>query len=165
MFRNVVTYRDASVRAQPVPRLGLDAITLGKVDALLLACVHPVMHHRGEPRALWLYDIHLLAGTLSAEEVEAFAARARHAAVAVVCAQQLRLAQTVFATPVPDGLLERLGEASGEPSASTWRLNEGGGMSSCPACVRYRRSPRECSCCAVCGSAPRVHARGLRSAR
>lgn len=127
VFRAVMTHRDALARAQPVAPLGPDALALGRLDALLLACVHPVMHHRGEPRAVWLYDMHLLARTLSTEEVEAFIAQARQAAVASVCARQLRRARTMFGTALPDRLVERLEEASDEPSAQylasqrTWR--------------------------------------------
>ena len=68
------------------------------VDALLLACVHPVMHHRNVERVLWIYDVHLLASMLSAEELDELVWLARTKKVAGVCAHQLRLAQTAFGT-------------------------------------------------------------------
>lgn len=36
-----------------------------RVDSLLLACLHLVGHHAGDIRLIWLYDIHLLAASLS----------------------------------------------------------------------------------------------------
>ena len=117
VFRRVITHADAWTRAEPVPALGAGVRALGRVDAMLLACVHPVMHHRGDARALWLYDMHLLAGALSPEEFDALAVEARRRAVAAVCASQLRHTQSVFGTAIPGSVFEQLDTASGEPSA------------------------------------------------
>ena len=46
VFDSVLTYGEMLPRAQPVPALGPHAMTAGLVDALLLACIHPVMHHQ-----------------------------------------------------------------------------------------------------------------------
>ena len=117
VFRGVITHSSALARAGRITALGDDVRALGHVDALLLACVHPVMHHRGAPRALWLYDIHLLVAALSAAELDEFAGEARGKAVAAVCARQLRAAQRVFGTSVPADILDRLDAAPDEPSA------------------------------------------------
>jgi hypothetical protein len=117
VFRGVVAHVEAAARARCVPALGNEMKALGPIDALLLACIHPVMHHRGELRTLWALDMHLLAGTLSAEDFAEFAAEARRKAVAAVCAAQLRQAQRLFGTSIPTAAFERLDDASGEPSA------------------------------------------------
>ena len=38
------------------------------VDSLLIACVHRAGHHNKEERLAWLYDIHLLANSLTLEQ-------------------------------------------------------------------------------------------------
>lgn len=119
VFQDVLTYRDVISRAEPLPALGPHAAIAGPVDALLLACVHPVMHHRNEERALWVYDIHLLAQRLSPDQLHAFAALACAKKVAAVCAHELRRAQTLFKTTLPPAVLAQLARAGhSEPSAA-----------------------------------------------
>ena len=119
VFAGLLTYDELLARAVAVPALGDAAIAPRAVDALLLACVHPVMHHRNVERVLWIYDVHLLASMLSPEEFEELVWLARTRTVARVCAHQLRVAQTAFGTVVPAAVfagLERAGES--EPSAA-----------------------------------------------
>src|SRR5256885_4645548 len=56
--------RIASAGCRPPALEGLFAPS--RVDALLLACVHRIAHHYDAPDLIWLYDIHLLAESLSA---------------------------------------------------------------------------------------------------
>lgn len=117
VFERVLTYEEIVPRARPVPSLGPRAITAGHVDALLLACIHPVMHHRNEQRALWIYDAHLLASALTQDDFRELARRAKQKGVAAVCAHQLRLAQTMFQTPLPAEVIADLVVDADEPSA------------------------------------------------
>lgn len=75
------------------------------------------MHHRNEPRVLWIYDIHLLAGRLSTEQFREFIALACGKQIAAVCAQQLCVAQTLFDTFLPADVVPELSAAVDEPSA------------------------------------------------
>jgi hypothetical protein len=100
-----------------VPALGPYARAAGPLHALLLACAHPVMHHRNIERLLWIYDVHLLAAPLSEQQFERFAEMAQQKKVAAVCAWGLRLAQRTFRTAIPEFALSRLG-ASSEHEAS-----------------------------------------------
>ena len=118
IFQSALTHAELLTRAEPVSALGPHAITSGPVDALMLACVHPVMHHRSEQRVLWCYDIHLLAGRLSTEQFREFSALACGKQMAAVCAQQLRLAQTLFGTCLPADVMRALSAAVNEPSAA-----------------------------------------------
>jgi hypothetical protein len=118
VFADVLSYDELRSRVQPVAALGSHALAPGPVDALLLACIHPVMHHRNVERALWRYDVHLLASRLTPTEFEQFVRLAQQKKMAAVCAHQLRLAQDIFGTACPPGVVDRL-SASGryEPSA------------------------------------------------
>jgi hypothetical protein len=69
-FASVLTYEELVATRVAVPRLGEHAWTAAPHHALLLACVHPVMHHHNQVRLIWLYDVHLLASQLSREGFE-----------------------------------------------------------------------------------------------
>jgi Uncharacterised nucleotidyltransferase len=119
VFADVLTYEELAVRAEPVPALGPHARAAGREDALLLACIHPVMHHRNAERLIWSYDLHLLASRLSDAELQRFALRAIDKQVAAVCLHQLLLTRARFHTRLPDGLTAALSSPrSGEPSGT-----------------------------------------------
>jgi putative nucleotidyltransferase-like protein len=117
VFERVLTHGEMLPRARPVPALGPHAMTAGFVDALLLACIHPVMHHQNAERVLWAYDAHLLALQLTADDFDDFVRHARQKCVAAVCARQLQRAQTLFQTTVPADVLAALSAVRDEPSA------------------------------------------------
>jgi hypothetical protein len=128
VFQSVLTHAEMLRRAQAVPALGVRAICACPVDALLLACVHPVMHHRNLQRVAWTYDVHLLASRLSPQEAAEFAGAARRAGVAEICAHQLGLAHAMFGTRFFPSLIDAVSAGvSAEPSAAylasdrTWR--------------------------------------------
>jgi putative nucleotidyltransferase-like protein len=121
LFADLVTYEELDAEAVPVGSLGPDARMAGPVHALLLACVHPAMHHRNVEWLLWVYDVHLLASRLSRRELDRLAdlATARH--VAAIVAQALTRARVRFGTSVPDQVIARLAAAVAEPSAAYLR--------------------------------------------
>jgi len=128
VFQSVLTHADMLRRVEAVPVLGVRAMCAGPVDALLLACVHPVMHHRNLQRVAWIYDVHLLASRLAPEDVAEFACAARRAGVAAVCAHQLRVAHAMFGTRLFRSLMDAVSAGdTAEPSAAylasdrTWR--------------------------------------------
>jgi hypothetical protein len=116
-FADVLTCHELLDRAQPVPALGVHAIAAGPLDALLLACIHPVMHHRNDERVLWTYDIHLLASRLTETEWERFSSLASDKKIAAVSAERLRLAQKRFNTRVCPEVIRQLSAACDERSA------------------------------------------------
>jgi len=127
VFADVLTYDEMMSRAVPLAALGPAAVGPSAIDTLLLACIHPVMHHQNAERILWTYDTHLLASSLTREDFRAFARLARQKKIAAVCALQLRRAQSRFGTAVPADVLHELSSMADEPSAAylashrTWR--------------------------------------------
>ena len=118
VFAHVLTYEEMLPCAVPVPSLGPAALAPSTTHALLLSCIHPVMHHQNCERMLWTYDVHLLASSLAPDVFTGFVRHAIDKRVAAVCAQRLRLAQTMFGTPVPAGAMRELSAAVDEPSAA-----------------------------------------------
>lgn len=117
LFADVLTYDELAGEAVPVPELGWSARGAGALHALLLACIHPVMHHRNIDRLIWIYDIHLLASRLSGAALDRFVDLAVAKQVARVSAHSLALARSRFGTGIPHQITARLAERPGEPSA------------------------------------------------
>lgn len=105
-----LTYDEILREAVPVPALGATASSPCPVHALLLACLHRVAHHADSPELLWLMDIHLLAGRLSADEWRVLLELARARAIWGVCAHSLACARAAFHTTFPPPVLEALDE-------------------------------------------------------
>lgn len=119
VFAGLLTYDALLLRAVAVPALGESAVAPCRVDALLLSCVHPAMHHRNDERLLWILDIHLLASGLSPAELDEFEVLARMKKVVAICRRGLQQAQAVFGTLVAADLIGRLNRTAGpEPSAA-----------------------------------------------
>ena len=86
------------------------------IDALLIACIHRAAHHRDAADLIWVYDIHLIAARLTAEEWTRFVDLAVDRQVSQLCARGLQLAADGFHTQIPDGVRDRL---SGKREASS----------------------------------------------
>lgn len=118
LFARVLTYDELHADAIVVPALGSHARAAASAHALLLACVHPVMHHRNTERLIWFRDIDLLVRRMSHEELDRFAHLALRKRMARICAHQLSVAVEHFHSPVPLTVMTLLGSASSaEPAA------------------------------------------------
>lgn len=118
VFADALTYRELAAQAVSIPALGPHARAPGTVHSLLLACMHPVMHHRNAERLAWVYDIHLLAGGLGPREWQAFADLAAEKRLCAVAAHGLARAADLFGTRVPATVMNVLRSPAGaEPSA------------------------------------------------
>lgn len=117
LFADLLTYDELAAESQPLPVFGTAARATGGTHALLLACLHPVMHHRNVDRLIWLYDVHLLMTRLSAKDIGRFASLAVRKRVAGICVRQLTLASTRLGTSVPAELWSTLTVAAQEPAS------------------------------------------------
>lgn len=108
---NLFTYDELASRACAVSVRGHTMRTPAAEDALLLACVHRVVHHDNADDLLWVYDIHRLAERLSPQEWQALAETASRRGVKALCAAGLRLSSDRFETAVPLEIMSRLASA------------------------------------------------------
>lgn len=105
-------------RSVPVPRLGPHARGPVAADALALACVHRAAHHAGHDLLLWLYDVHLLVGSLDDGDAQAFVTMAIDRGMASLCGSMIQEAHEVFGHPRAAELARSLSLRRGsEPSA------------------------------------------------
>jgi hypothetical protein len=99
-FSAVLDFDVVWPRRIPIPALGPRAATLSIPDALLLACVHRVAHHRDVVEPRWLADIDRLVRRLDGEEGRLFVSEARRTATRQVCERGLTLAHARYGTPI-----------------------------------------------------------------
>jgi len=120
LFAQIITFDELYAEAVPVPALGPHARTAGFPHALLLACTHPVMHHRGVERLIWIYDVHLIASRMSACDLTRFVSLALQKQVAAICAHQLARSRARLHTRVPDGVMTQLSSTRGVESTAVY---------------------------------------------
>jgi hypothetical protein len=117
-FGAVLSATELFDEAEAAPGLGDPARAPGGVHALVIACVHPVAHHRSVGLLIWSYDIHLLAARMSDAAWDRLIGLALERGVARVCAHSLRRALDLFGSAVPADVIARLEErAAPEPTA------------------------------------------------
>jgi hypothetical protein len=104
-FGDVLPFDELWRASVPMPRLGPAARGLSPVHALVLACTHRIAHHFDSNRLIWLYDIHLIASALTADEWDGFLSLAERWHVAGVCGHSLERAVSCFATVIPDNVV------------------------------------------------------------
>ncbi len=93
----------------PVRSLGLSAVTPGGVHTLMLALVHRAGHHHGSRRLLWLYDLHLIAAGLTADEWITLQELSDARSLGEITRHGLLAAQEWFETPGADRLVRGTG--------------------------------------------------------
>jgi hypothetical protein len=98
LFRDAVSFHELLSHSAPISVLGPHARTLSTTDALFIACLHRVAHHRTADSLLWLWDIHLLASGLTADERSQFVQLATRTSMRAICARGLESAFARFHT-------------------------------------------------------------------
>lgn len=112
-------FNDLERRSTALPGLGDGAHGPGPVDALLIASLHRMVHlqspyfvndlvYRSANRLIWLFDIHLLAQSFTAEDWRDLEQSATAKELASVCADSLRQVQIALGTKLPAGVITRL---------------------------------------------------------
>jgi hypothetical protein len=119
LFADLLSYDELNAGAVRVPALGEHARAVDDLAALVLACLHRVVHHNDSVDLLWLYDIHLLATGMDERRARALAKLVADKRVGAVCARGLALAQQWFGTRLPAGLLEQL-QAGGDEACAAY---------------------------------------------
>lgn len=96
-----IPFADLAAQSIALPALHPSARGLGDDAGLVLACLHRLAHHPGEPRLAWDYDVVLLARRAAPDRVARVAAR--WGAGAFVAAETRR-ALSRFGEPMPPAL-------------------------------------------------------------
>jgi hypothetical protein len=121
IVRDALPFAELLGRAIPVPRIASNALAPSHVDALLLACIHRVVHHHDIVRLIWLYDIHLLREAMSSEEHARFWRFAAERRIVKICERSIELAEEWFAAAPHDRASDWLTDSErsrDEPSAA-----------------------------------------------
>ncbi|MDH3640244.1 MAG: nucleotidyltransferase family protein [Gammaproteobacteria bacterium] len=117
LFAGILRFKELRASAQEIPALGL--WTPHPVAALLLACIHRVVHHPHIERLIWLYDMHLLVAHLPDAEQLRFAELARDKGIASICAASLDVCRSLLGTTLTDPARSVLREAALQQTESS----------------------------------------------
>ncbi|HEX7374513.1 MAG TPA: nucleotidyltransferase family protein [Steroidobacteraceae bacterium] len=129
VLSRLFTYDELRAAAVELPALAPGALAASPVHALLLACMHRGVHRHspyyvadepcvGGNRLIWLYDMHLLAGSFDANEWIEFVSSARSRGLLGICADGLAAARACFATTIPEAVWAELQRPHpGEPAS------------------------------------------------
>lgn len=123
VFANLLAMPELSRRAIPVAPLGVHARTLAPADALMLACLHRLGHqqapyyrdgvaHYDSNRLIWLYDIHLLAQSLTGAQWREFIRLAVEKQIQLLCLDGFDAAKRAIGTVIPAGVESTLSHTS-----------------------------------------------------
>jgi hypothetical protein len=125
-------------QAQPLEKLHAKARCPGFGVMLLHACIHRATHVRAPleiegtayvaaNRLVWLFDVHLLAHAMNADQWSGFSKMARDLGVCGLCRAAFDAAALRFGTRVPESILSDLARAAPEAAtehleARSWRI-------------------------------------------
>lgn len=111
LLAGLFTYEELRRTAEPLPRLGPDALGVDRISALLHACFHRSVHkrhpyhvdgtaHHEANRLVWLKDIDLLVRSFSTDEWVQAGRQARLKGLGAVCMDGLGQARVQLHTPL-----------------------------------------------------------------
>ena len=95
-FADALSYDEIVAMSAPLPRLGPAARVPSAVHSLVIACAHRIAHHGDTTQLLWLFDIHLLARSLTVDERDQFTALVTARRLRAVAAKGLASAAAAF---------------------------------------------------------------------
>jgi hypothetical protein len=131
VLAKLFSYDELLGRSISLPDLGPVARAFGKIDALLVACMHRMVHI-GSPyyvndiayfsadRLIWLYDIHLLAGGFSEQDWDSFLILAQDKGLMEIVGDGLRSTHNALMTDIPTNILNRFARMHPQEAAAKY---------------------------------------------
>jgi hypothetical protein len=96
LFRDLLFFDELDASAVEISALGPGARTPAPVHSMLIACIHPVAHHRCDWQLIWLYDLLLLGQRLDRAEWPRFRELAADRKVSFICKETFELVSRYF---------------------------------------------------------------------
>ena len=112
LLAGILSYDEMLEHAVPLPKFSASARAADPIHALIIACFHRANHSssHGWNRLAWLYDIHLLAQSLSAEQWSDVVTTAGAKKMKSALNKALTASQSKFDTAVSDAILRELSD-------------------------------------------------------
>ena len=112
-FARTFSFNELLPSSIAVPALDY-GYTLCPVHALLQACMHRIAHaaDNNADRLIWLYDIHLLAQSLSPIDWQLFSSLARKKQICTACLEGLQVSVQYFGSSIPEKVLIELADSA-----------------------------------------------------
>ena len=109
-FADALGFDELFDQSVSLPQLAESARTMGKVHALLMACMHRVgtLPFGNADRLIWLFDMHLLARSFGDDQWLEFLALAVDRKLCGSCVHSLNAAQAYFPIAIPADVMAQL---------------------------------------------------------
>jgi hypothetical protein len=131
LLSRLFSYDELLKHVIPLSKLCPDALGLSPVYALLLASMHRATHKQNPyyvdgvayysaDRLIWLYDVHLLAESLSSAQWHDVVRLAREKGLCATCLDGIERARARFHTRCPDFVLAGLAGSGAKERAATY---------------------------------------------
>lgn len=135
VLADVIPFEAGWARARPLQGLGPGARGLPLDLALLLACAHRAQHvlnpyfvdgrvYYSGDRLIWLWDIHLLIGSMDSSDWAAFLRTCEATGLAAVARQGIEASISFLRTTVPSEVMARLSAGPADSPAARYLLAE-----------------------------------------
>jgi Uncharacterised nucleotidyltransferase len=119
VYADYLTYDEILAAATRCPRLHPSAVAPAPYHSLLIACVHRIAHHHDVDDLIWLWDIHLLARSLSDEGWKHFVELCRARQLSPVVRRGLERARQDFGADGYDRVMAMLAPLNDGTVAAT----------------------------------------------
>jgi len=103
---NTIAFDELFDAAEHLSELGSNVPCPNSIDSLMIACLHRLGHHHTEERLTWLYDIHLLANSLTAAQWPVLAHLAKQRGLSALCLDGLKTSALYLGTNADTNALE-----------------------------------------------------------
>ena len=108
-YANRFEFQQLYTQKSDLKNMGHFAFKLNNVDAFLHGTVHYFGHRVDErKRLIWIYDLHLLCKQFSDQNWETLLQSSKQKELDPLCLQTLTICQTIFATTIPNKIIEHL---------------------------------------------------------
>ena len=119
ILANSYNAKELREHGQPLTELSSNITTPCAADCLLISSLHRLGHHQSEERLAWLYDIHLLASSLTDSDWQHLIEQAQGKQLCAITLDALEHCETLLNTATPALVLAQLSERAqqvAEPS-------------------------------------------------
>ncbi len=125
VFRNLLSFSEAWQRSVPASKLSPSARVFGPVHSLVIAIVHPLMHHHGEQDPIWIQDQRLICNSLQNEDWRVLVEISRIKGINRIVTKQLEILIREHGVKIPAFVINSLSVQAA--TEATWifsRLNK-----------------------------------------
>jgi hypothetical protein len=108
LFRDLFSFTELQARSREIASIQKGVQTLSTVDAFIVACLHPVMHHHGQEHDDWTEDLFWLLKKFEQNDFEQLGSEIRSKKISGIVRRGVERVQAKFKLEIPQEFLTAL---------------------------------------------------------